>query len=377
VTESTPSEPAQSSPVALKPLTLPMLLLKTTVLALGIFLVLALISLVGLAIFGWRHYQLFLKAAELSHSEIVELYQQSHITEPRAESGRTVFLVLGTDTVANKSAPPLTDTMLLTAINPFSGEVAMLSLPRDLWSDEFQTKANSLYYYGLERYPERPEAFVEEVIEDLTGVPIDYTVVVSLAHVEELISLVGGVEIDIPQGFTDEQFPRDDVDLSLARTDAELYETISFEPGKQILDSKKALQYIRSRHSDGETGTDDNRAERQQLVITALVQQMSLRQLIRSPELSGSLVKWYRENFEQGVPIPDAVALAKKLYPHLDSLTISQNTLSIYPNDRQGVIEHPPISRQYQNQWVYRVRDRAVFKENVQGILLGSSNPGK
>lgn len=382
MTESTPTDPTsvavaqttKHSDRTPQPLTLPMLLLKTTLLALGIFFVMVVLSLLGVAIYGWNQYQKFLTAAALTHEEVMDLYAQTNTAQVKAASGKTVFLVLGADTVANKTAPPLTDTILLAAVDPEDASIAMMSLPRDLWSDEYQTKLNSLYYYGMERYPERPEQFVEEVIEDLTSVAIDYTVVVSLSHVEELISLLDGVEINIPEGFTDEKFPREDIDLSLPRADEELYETVVFEPGEQRLNSKRALQYMRSRQSPGDTGTDDHRSLRQQLVLTALAQQLSVRDLLGSPTLSGSLVKWYRTHFEHALPIPEMAALALSLSPQANSVTLEQNTLSLYPDDELGVIDNPPLSSRYQNQWVYRVRDREALQQFVRGILLEPVN---
>jgi len=48
--------------------------------------------------------------------------------------------------------------------------------------------------------------------------------------------------------------------------------TVEFQPGTQHMDGERALQYARSRHGTG----DNDRAARQQQIITALIKKMLL-----------------------------------------------------------------------------------------------------
>lgn len=349
------------------------LLLKSTALAIGIFLVMVLISAVIIAIFGYRQYQSFLSSAGLTHSQVVDLYTTARDTQPSAKSGKTVILLLGVDSVSNKVAAPLTDTLMLISVDTENAHISTLPLPRDLWSNAYQTKINALYYYGFERHPDRPEAFVEEVVTEMTGIPIDYTVVVSLNQVAEIIDLVDGIEIDVPTTFTDNQFPRDDILPSEATTEAELYMTVTFDAGSQHFSGKQALQYIRSRFSEGDTGTDDDRGKRQQLVMTALAERILAKSILLDTDKLGSLYRWYDSNLHKYVPMSDAGSIALNLLPHRDSIASQQHQLPIFPEHAEGVIENPKTISQYQNQWVYRIIEPELFQHFAQNVLIEST----
>ncbi|MEX0896137.1 MAG: LCP family protein [Patescibacteria group bacterium] len=358
------SKPAQT-------LSLWQLLSKATILALGIFLVFVVISLLIIGVFAYQKYTTFLRAANLTHAEVLQLYSDSNNTQPSAQSGKTIVLILGVDTVDNKQAPPLTDTMLLVSIDSEANQFTSLPLPRDLWSEAYQTKFNALYHYGFERYPARPEQFVEEVITEVTTVPIDYTVVISLDSVAEIIDLAGGLEIDIPTGFVDERFPRSDITLESATSEAEIYKTVTFSAGQTVLSGERTLEYIRSRNSEGDTGTDEDRGRRQQLVVSSLVSQLSDPKLyLDRPELLAQLYLWYDSRLDQQLPITHAGALALQLLAERTTPQFSQQQLPIYPDSEHGIIENPPLSTQYQGQWVYQIRDSADFRQYVQETLL-------
>lgn len=373
-TRTSPESESTSIEPRPKELTLAGLLLKSSVLALGIFLVLMLITALVVAVLAYQKYRTFLQAAELTHQQVLDLYSAAQTTQPQAQSGNTVILILGIDTVENKAtAPPLTDTMMLASVDTDTATVTTLSLPRDLWSESYQTKINALYYYGIERYPDRPEQFVEEAVVELTGVPIDYTLLVDLDSVAEVIDLIGGLTINIPMGFVDTQFPRSDILPNEATSEAELYTTVSFSPGDTVLSGEEALGYIRSRFSEGDTGTDLDRSARQQLVISSLITQLNNpRAYIREPELLGRLYQWYQARIDAQLPTTAAAALGLQLIQNDNQVAFKQAQFPIYPDSEYGIIEHPPVSQAYQRQWVYIIRDRAAFATFVQDALGGS-----
>lgn len=316
-------------------------------------------------------YQRFLFFAEMSHSEVVNLTK--NIQPKNFKSANLIFLILGTDDVENRPGfPQLTDSMILINLNTETAQAKTTSLPRDLWSDPYKTKINALYEYGKQRYPEQPELFPQEVVTDMTGVKINHTLVVAMEQLAEIVDAVGGVTIMVENGFIDEKFPRSDVDIQTERDPTKLYETIVFEPGEQCMNGKRVLQYIRSRNSADESEASDlARAIRQQQVISALINKLAQPSLYwRRPEIAGYLLKFYSDNFESYLPLTDLVSLLAAIGPQATHFELNSIALTEFPQDEQGLIEHPRNLRPYQNQWVYIIRDDATFKnffkENFQ-----------
>lgn len=304
------------------------------------------------------------------------------------------FLILGTDELDSRAQDViLTDTMLLVSISPAHGQVNMISLPRDLWNYDHASKINGLYYLGLLTqesssggidssidsttdknvqisssltYQDKTE-FVTNEIAGMIGVPIDYTLVLSLEAVAEIIGIVGPIDVLVEESFTDYKFPRQGVDLN--STDPEvLYMTISFEEGIERMDSERALQYIRSRMSEGNQGTDTARTLRQQLVVQSLMNTLTSIETISNPKKMAQLYRWYMSYFGNSLPLSHSISLALQVLPQIDSLVFSQSVLPVYPDDEDGVILHPnPIG--YNNMWVYTIREIEPFQTYIKEKL--------
>jgi LCP family protein required for cell wall assembly len=344
------------------------LFLKATGLAIFFAVVMLLITAIAIAGYAYTQLRQFSQVSGVSLSQLRTMAETGWQTSPQQTQGRKNILLLGTDTLANRgNVPPLTDTMMLVSVDLTTGTIYSLSFPRDIWSSEYKTKINSLYSYGMTRYPEQPEQFPREVIEQLTGVPIHHTVVLTMDTVAKLIDTVGGVQVAVAVGFTDTEFPRSDVAITTERDPAKLYETITFTQGSELMQGERALKYMRSRHSEGDVGTDISRGQRQQAVIDALMKKVLDPQVLTNPTLAGELYKLYAESFGSVFPLSEIVATGKQLYPHKSSITQKPHTLSIYPADPQGVLNNPPIAK-YKT-WVYEIRDLEKFKQEVQKDL--------
>lgn len=346
---------------------------KTTLLALFFTFLFFLATAVVIGFWGYSKFEKFSQSAGVSFSELQTIVQEGWSQPPLQENNHKNILILGVDSLEGRgNVPPLTDTIMLLSVNLESGKINTLPLPRDLWNEDYQTKINSLYFYGQEKYPENPQQFSKEVIENMTGVPIHHTVVLSLDVLEKLIDQAGGVTLDIPTGFIDTTFPRPGVDVTTVRDPAVLYQTVEFQPGKQTLSGERALQYIRSRHSDGDTGTDLSRGERQQLVIRSLFTQLlNVKQYIAHPELAGAFYRLYTENFSQAIPLKEGISTAKTLLPKRENITFASHQLTTTKEQpKTGVIDNPKLSPKYQNQWVYVITNPESFKKEVQQALF-------
>ena len=357
-----------------KPVTAAQLLFKSTLLALAIASGMLLVTAIGVLLFVYSKFTVFLSTAGLSTGEVKSFIDQGIQTSIPVQDNVTTFLLLGIDSVENKvGAPPLTDSMLLVSLDHRDGSVRTVAMPRDLWSEEYKTKINALYVYGKERYPNSPQQFPKEVIEEMTGIPINYTLVISLDMVASLVDTLGGVTIEVPESFTDIEFPRADVDIAKVKDPTELYETVTFEKGTEKMSGERILKYVRSRHSQGDTGTDTDRTKRQQLVIRSIADVFKQKSLWTNPQLIGQLYKWYAQHIKSVLSEQEVVAFSKLLFPYRNSITVTASEITIFPDDPQGLIEHPPVSKT-DNQWVYAIKNPEDFRKKVYDMLIKPSN---
>lgn len=343
--------------------------LKATLLSLTFAGAMLLITAIGVLGYGYHKLTQFTQRADTTVPELITLIKTGKKTTPQQSNGYKTILLLGVDSVSNKpDSPELTDTIVLISINMKNGSINTLALPRDLWAGEYKTKINSLYEYGKEKYPERPEQFSQEVISDLTNIEINHTITLKLETVAQIIDILGGIDVEVTQGFIDEQFPREDIDVTSAREE-ELYETVIFEEGLQHMDGNTTLKYIRSRKSsDLSQGTDVARSGRQQQVISALISRLLDFSIINDMDNLADLYILYNNTFEKQFSKIEVIATINHLLPKKDSLNISSHSLSIYPDDLDGVITNPPTNK-YQGQWVYEIRNLEDFQLEIKKKL--------
>ncbi len=281
------------------------------------------------------------------------------------------YLVLGKDEVEGSNRPiTLTDTMIIVTYRPEDGVVRLLSLPRDIYLPEYGTKVNGLYALGEREHSGRPSEFVQEILQKKLGVPFDGTLEISLKELEEIVDKVGGVEVDVPQTFTDPLFPRSGVDVTKERDPKKLYETVTFEAGKQTLSGEQVGKYIRSRHStNAAEGNDGARSRRQQQVIEALLQKLADPRLISRPGFIGELYAWYSQKYQAVVPVTtlgEVVGTIEQTsrIPTLEKVPLPVTDFS-QATDSATLFVHPPIQKY--RQWAYESVDPSW--DNVRTFL--------
>jgi LCP family protein required for cell wall assembly len=153
----------------------------------------------------------------------------------------------------------LTDTIILVHLKPDQGKAVLISLPRDLLVKTPQynhlTKINSLYnLVGIEG--------LKEKITEITGLTIDHYILIDLAVAKEIIELVDGLNVYVPQDINDPYFPGPNY----------TYQTFNLAAGWRYLDGNTALKYIRTRYTS--PNGDFDRMARQQQVLNLLKQKV-------------------------------------------------------------------------------------------------------
>ncbi|MCA9370183.1 MAG: LCP family protein [Pseudomonadales bacterium] len=360
-------EPAEQPEFSWK--ILGILFLKTTALSFVFVAVLLFLTTLIVGVVAERKLTTFQTLTGVSRSELFSLAKEGWRATPRQTDGSITILLLGTDSLETRGdTPPLTDTMLLASINIHSGETTLLSLPRDLWSSAYQTKINALYAYGFEKTPTEPTRFVTDTIAEMTQLPINYTVVLSMEDVATIIDAIGGVRVDIPTSFTDAEFPKSDVDVTTETDPEVLYKTVSFARGQELMNGSRALEYMRSRHSQDENGSDGSRALRQQLVLQSMLSSLLTTKTMTNPETLAQLFTYYQDHLAEYLPMTDGIAIARLLRDADDDLSFESTSLSIFPDDSSGVIFHPPTT-QTEGVWIYEVRDTQTFRQEIARLL--------
>ena len=341
----------------------------------GLLMLVVLIS--GLIAAGgfylYQHTRPFWQVSELSPPGLYRLIKTEINQPPVSDDGKINFLLLGTDSLITRGdVPPLTDSIILLSFDLNSGNIRQLPLPRDLWLTEYKTKINALLAYGYERNPTNPSEFPTTVISELVGAPIHHTLIISLDSLEQLIDVLGGVEVTVEEAFTDDQFPRPDVDIKTVTDPQLLYQTVSFAAGLQVMSGERALQFIRSRHSAGNQGSDDARSIRQQQVFKAILTKISnLKYWWRNPAQLGRFYRWYLDTYQANLPISEIIRIGGQIIQNKHIPKLSATQLSIQAGQTQGVLVHPYPSRIYQNQWVYLISDVDKFKQEIDNKLFG------
>ncbi|MCT4606358.1 MAG: LCP family protein [Marinisporobacter sp.] len=151
---------------------------------------------------------------------------------PKKEE-RVNVLVVGVDAKDIESAKRArTDTMMLATFDPNTKNVDIISIPRDtrvvIRGRRSKDKINHAHAYG-------GMELSMKAVKDLLGVPVHYYVEINYAAVGKVVDDVGGVEIDVPMNMKYYD-PKADPPLK-----------INLKKGKQVLDSDKAMQFLRFR----------------------------------------------------------------------------------------------------------------------------------
>jgi LCP family protein required for cell wall assembly len=188
-------------------------------------------------------------------------------------------LLLGSDDDA-KFVPGhlLTQSMILVRVDPPTGHVTMLSIPRDLYvpiSSGGNAKIDTAYANG-------GAATAVATVERDFNVQIDHYVWIGLRGLVNLIDRVGGVDVVTTNPVLDDFYPAD-----LAGGDPYGYERVAVMPGAQHMSGLVAMEYVRSRHDD--LREDFGRSDRQQQVLLALRTKAHTVGLADLPDIASAL----------------------------------------------------------------------------------------
>lgn len=199
---------------------------------------------------------------------------------------RVTLLALGVDDSEGRG---LADTVIAVVVWPRSGEIAALSIPRD----------SRVYIPGVgSRRINEAHSFgglplMIETVELLLGFPFDYYVAVNVPGLVELEDAMGGIDMEVEK----RMYYRDRAQNLV----------IDLQPGRQHLNGRQALGYIRFRHdAQGDLG----RIERQHKFLSVAADH-----LLSSDRLAGipKLADTFVETVTTNLSVRDMLSLKKVL----------------------------------------------------------------
>ncbi|MBT4314690.1 MAG: LCP family protein [Candidatus Magasanikbacteria bacterium] len=239
------------------------------------------------------------------------------------KNDRINVLLLGMGGVGH-DGPFLTDTIIIASLRPSTGQIAMISIPRDLGAEipgHGWYKINHASAFGEAKKRGNGSELAKEVIEDTFDIDIHYYTRVDFTAFSEIIDEVGGVTVNVDRSFTDEMFPADNHE----------FQTVSFEKGTKIMDGITALQYARSRHGGGGEGSDFARAKRQQKIILALKEKLLSFSTLINPLKINNIIKTLDTHIDTDLEFSDLMSFLR-LTKELDTDNIITVVLDDSPN---------------------------------------------
>ena len=196
-----------------------------------VVLVIFLILLIALGVFAYR---VHLNGGGMS-GMLATVVGHDKNTKKNLGEFRALLLGISTD----QEGSELTDTIIVASYNPNTQKATLMSIPRDTYTGKNTAKATAYEkinaLYSRKHRPDETLAAVNE----LTGLNIEYYVVVKTEALIKLVDAIGGVTFDVP------------IDMDYDDTSQDLH--IHLKAGEQKLDGDKAEQLVRFRHNNNGT----------------------------------------------------------------------------------------------------------------------------
>ena len=226
------------------------------------------------------------------------------------ENGRTNILAIGTggynmdgdEGNGVHDGAQLTDSIMLISFDQKTGDVAMISLPRDLKGPATCTstgKINEIYWCngggGKASIEEEEKAAtaVMKAVGDILGVDIQYYAHLNWGSLASIVDLLGGITVTLDEDIKDYQ-----------------YTAAVFEAGKPYeINGAQAVGLARARH--GTAGGDFSRGQSQQKIIVGIKNKL-LEKNLSIPDML-SLVSTLGDNLRTNFSVSEIKTLGHDL----------------------------------------------------------------
>lgn len=194
----------------------------------------------------------------------------------------------------------LVDTIMIASLKPSTGQIALLSFPRDLvvpiqteYGTNYDRINTIVFASGIDG--------AKKTMEEITSLPIHYYAMVDFTGFRDVINTIGGIRVYVENSFSDFSYP----DYNYG------YQTISFQKGWDTFDGERALQYARSRKGDNGEDGDFARAKRQQIILEATRDTVMSASTFLNPTRLSGLLQDVEQHAELDMEIWEILKMAK------------------------------------------------------------------
>lgn len=247
-----------------------------------LFLVAILVGVGGLLIYktGFTFSQM-----QTSGEDLSALIVDENMATPTPESDRTNILLLGLRGEEDPNGGLLTDTMMVLSLRKSTGEIALISIPRDLYVNmpgkDYKEKINFAYALGFEKRGAAGGLLFSKIaVSQATGLYMNRAISVNHAAFKEIVDILGGITVTLDKSLIEDQQWTNGGDAGpssafFIRTEMASTSTSSIVSQKWVfkvpagtskMDGNTTLYFVRARYSS----SDFDRARRQQLVMAAI-----------------------------------------------------------------------------------------------------------
>ena len=153
-------------------------------------------------------------------------------------------------------------------------------------------------------------------IQDLTGLKIDRVIGIDFSGFKNMVDALGGVTVNVCGPIIDKELL-----------------TVVAQGGVQTIGGDQALSLVRARNVEGDTDSDLARIRRQQIVLSAILQQVtSAGTLLNPAKLDAFMQAFVQNTFTDNVTIDDLITLAQS-FGTLDPSRVTFFTLPTVPSE--------------------------------------------
>ncbi len=267
------------------------------------------------------------------------------------------FILLGLDERHDSlETTETTDTIIFISLNLKTAKTTLISIPRDLWFYDLNSKINQIYPQSLAQSDKY--SYIKTNFSKLIGQNIDHVIVLNTNNLIKFVKLSGGIDVYLENGFIDKQYPNPDY-IKDPKSGVPIYQTVEFKSGDIHLDESNITEFVRSRKG-GDTlsqgGTDLARIQRQQLVIDALIKKFKDGKLITSFNQACELYKFWDQELSRDISDVQIAQIAISLIPQLPNFSLDKKEITIGNTAKDGLIYHP--NSFINKQWVFIPADK-------------------
>ena len=205
-----------------------------------------------------------------AQSSLLDRAKETPKDELLTAKDKATIMIMGVDERSDDVGR--SDTLMVATIDPQKNEASLLSIPRDTRvaiPKNGYDKINAAYAYGGEKLTQR-------TVEDFLGIRMDHYVIINTHAFQKIIDAIGGIDIDVEKRMYYEDPWDDDGGL-----------VIDLRPGRQHMDGKTAVTYVRYRDEEGDIG----RVKRQQKFMRACVDAVTTPAILpRLPGIIASVI---------------------------------------------------------------------------------------